>query len=83
MTLVGQQSNNLRSIAEQVKTHAEQTRSTFTDESRPQFDHRVIEAMRMELRSLSTQVSELGAELEYSLRLLSYPEVLAEPARER
>lgn len=71
MTVIGQQSTELRSIAEQIKTNAEQTRSTFTDESRPQFDHRVIEAMRTELRNLSAQVSELGTELEHSLRLLN------------
>lgn len=71
MTVVGQQSGELQSIAEQIKSHAEQTRSTFTDESRPQFDHRVIEAMRTELRNLSTHVSELSTELESSLRLLN------------
>ena len=54
MPLVSQQSSNLWSLAEQIKARAEQTRSTFADESRPQFDQRVIEAMRTELRNLST-----------------------------
>ena len=71
MPLVSQQSSNLWSLAEQIKARVEQTRFTFADESRPQFDQRVIEAMRTELRNLSTQVSELGTELECSLRLLN------------
>ncbi|CAN7327553.1 hypothetical protein [Arthrobacter sp. LjRoot14] len=70
MTVVAQQSNDLRAIAEHLKSTAEQTRPTFTDESRPQFDHRVIDAMRNEIRNLSFRVSELDVALENALRLL-------------
>lgn len=70
MTVVAQQSNDLRAIAEQLKSTAEQTRPTFTDESRPQFDHRVIDSTRNEIRNLSFRVSELDVALENALRLL-------------
>ncbi|GAB2736891.1 hypothetical protein [Sinomonas soli] len=70
MTVVARQSNDLRSIAEHLKSTSEQTRPTFTDESRPKFDHRVIDSMRNEIRNLSVHVSELDAALESALRLL-------------
>lgn len=70
MTVVGQQSSNLRSIAERLKNHAEQTRSTFTDESRPQFDHRIVDAMIGGIRQLSTHATDLDTELKSSLRVL-------------
>ena len=70
MTVVSRQSADLRSLAEQLVSTAEQTRPTFTDQSRPQFDHRVVTAMRTEIRDLAAQVSELDAALERALRLL-------------
>lgn len=70
MTVVARQSKDLRSVAEHLKSTAEQTRSTFTDESRPQFDHRVIDAMWIEIRNLSVRVSELDVALENALRIL-------------
>lgn len=70
MSVVARQSADLRSIAEQLVTTAEQTRPTFTDQSRPQFDHRVVAAMRTEIRDLAAHVSELDAALEKALRLL-------------
>ncbi|SDW86024.1 hypothetical protein SAMN04487912_105121 [Arthrobacter sp. cf158] len=70
MRVVGHQSNNLRYIGEHLKLTSEQTRPTFTDESRPQFDHRVIDPMRIEIRNLSVRVSELDVALENALRLL-------------
>lgn len=71
MTVVTQQSNELRSIAAHLKSTAERTRSTFTDESRPQFDHRVIEAMRIEIQNLAVRVSELDVALDNALHLLN------------
>lgn len=61
----------LRSIAEHLKSIAEESRSGFTDASRPQFDARVIDAMRSEIGHLAARASELDAALEDALRMMS------------
>lgn len=70
MSIVSRQAADLRALAEQLVSTAEQSRPTFTDESRPQFDHRIIQTTRTELRRLSAHVDDLDASLEHALRLL-------------
>lgn len=70
MTVVDRQANELRAIAERLRSTSEQSRSTFTDESRPKFDDHVIEGMRKEIRALAVRVSELDVALDSTLRLL-------------
>jgi hypothetical protein len=67
---VARQADDLRARAERLKSTSEETRSTFTDESRPKFDERVIEGMRTEIRTLAFRVADLDAQLEGALRLL-------------
>ena len=71
MSLVTAEANELRNLAERIKSTSEQTRSTFTDESRPKFDERVIEAMSGDLRRLANIVTDLDAGLTSALRLLN------------
>jgi hypothetical protein len=70
VSITGQQAIELRSLAERLNSTSEQSRSTFTDESRPKFDQRVIRAMRSEIRSLAVKVSKLDAALERALCIL-------------
>lgn len=71
MSLVTAEANELRNLAERIKSTSEQSRSTFTDESRPKFDERVIEAMSGDLRRLANIVTDLDAGLTSALRLLN------------
>jgi hypothetical protein len=70
MRPVARNADVLRARSERFKTTAEQTRSTFTDESRPRFDEQVVERMRAEIRTLALRVSDLDLKLESALRLL-------------
>ena len=70
MRPVAQNADVLRARAERFKSTAEQTRATFTDESRPRFDEQVVERMRAEVRTLALRVSDLDLKLESALRLL-------------
>lgn len=60
----------LQSLAANFEAQAERTKPTFTDETRPKFDHYVTAAMKGEISSLASSVSRLDAELTSALRLL-------------
>lgn len=70
MNVVVKQVDNLRSLADRLRSTAEESRATFTDESRPQFDDRVIEAMRTDIRDIASRVAQLGSALDRAIRLL-------------
>lgn len=70
MNVTDRQAGELRSVSAFLELQAEKTRPTFTDETRPKFDHHVTFAMKREINSLASTVSQLGLGLASALAML-------------
>lgn len=68
MTRVRENAAGLRAIADRLASAAEESRPTFTDATRADFDHRVIDEVRRSIGELAARVDELDVALDAALR---------------
>lgn len=70
MTGVARLATELRVLADRFRSSAEETRSTFVDDTRSGFDLHIVTGLVDDVRALSARSLELDTHLERALRLL-------------
>lgn len=70
MTKIHDHVRRIIGTADRLKAAAADTRPTFNDATRANFDHHVIEAFAREAKQLELEASELDALLEQAVRRL-------------
>lgn len=70
MSQIARRARDLVAIADRLDKTAADSRATFTDATRPNFEHHVVAAFMREAKRLESQASELDARMERALCLL-------------